>query len=122
MGLRLTNYLSPGLVLLQCQKVFFLHCCQKCLTYYCWLSTQEVLRSVFYLFTFRERGREGEKHECVVVSHAPPTGDLACNPGMHPDWESNQRPFGLQAGAPSAEPRQSGQDLYFNTKIKYCVP
>ena len=23
----------------------------------------------------------------------PPTGDLARNPGMYPDWESNQRPF-----------------------------
>ena len=48
----------------------------------------------FYLFIFRERGREGErdgeKHQCVVHSRAPPTGDLACNPGMCPDWESNQ--------------------------------
>ena len=22
--------------------------------------------------------REGEKHQCVVASHVPPTGDLAC--------------------------------------------
>ena len=55
----------------------------------------------FYLFIFRERGkegeREGEKHQCVVASWAPPTGDLACNPGMCPDWESNRWPFGLQA-------------------------
>ena len=46
------------------------------------------------LFIFRERGREeeraGEKHQCVVASHVPPTGDLAHNPGMCPDWESNQ--------------------------------
>ena len=45
----------------------------------------------FYLFIFRERGREGEregeKHQCVVASHTPPTGDLARNPGMNPDWE-----------------------------------
>ena len=38
---------------------------------------------IFYLFIFRERGREGEregeKHQCVVVSHAPHTGDLAHN-------------------------------------------
>ena len=38
----------------------------------------------FYLFIFRERGREGEregeKHQCVVASHAPPTGDLATEP------------------------------------------
>ena len=48
----------------------------------------------FYLFTFRERGRagerEGEKHQCMVASPVPPTGDLARNPGMCPDWESNQ--------------------------------
>ena len=40
----------------------------------------------FYLFIFRKRGREGEregeKHQRVVASCAPPTGDLACNPGM----------------------------------------
>ena len=40
------------------------------------------------LFIFRERGREGErkgeKHQYVVASHTPPTGDLACNPGMFP--------------------------------------
>ena len=60
----------------------------------------------FYLF-FRERGREGErgqKHQCVVTSHVPPTGDLAHSPGMRPDRESNQRPFGLQAHAQSIEP------------------
>ena len=38
---------------------------------------------MFYLFIFRERGkereREGEKHQCVVVSHDPSTGDLADN-------------------------------------------
>ena len=26
----------------------------------------------FYLFIFRQKGREGEKHQCVVASHAPP--------------------------------------------------
>ena len=40
---------------------------------------------------FRERVKEGErereKHECA--SHTSPTGDLAHNPGMCPDWESN---------------------------------
>ena len=64
------------------------------------------------LFTFRERGREGErergKHQYVVASSAPRIGDLAHNPGMCPDWESNQRPFGLQASIQSAEPHQGG--------------
>ena len=55
----------------------------------------------FYLFTFRERGRKGEREgekQCMVASHVSPTGDLARNPGMCPDWESNPGPFGLQAG------------------------
>ena len=47
----------------------------------------------FYLFILRERRKEGEreggKHQCVVASHTPSTGDLACNPGMCPDWELN---------------------------------
>ena len=50
----------------------------------------------FYLFISRERGREGEKYQCMVTSGVVPTGDVAHNPGMCPDWESNQRPFGLQ--------------------------
>ena len=41
------------------------------------------------LFIFRERvregEREGEKHHCVVASHVPPTGDLACNLGVCPE-------------------------------------
>ena len=43
----------------------------------------------YYLFIFRERGREGEKHHCVVAYHVAPTGDLAHNLGMCPDWELN---------------------------------
>ena len=31
-----------------------------------------------------EGEREGEKHQCVVASHVPPTGDLAYNLGMCP--------------------------------------
>ena len=50
-----------------------------------------------YLFIFRQKGkeeeREGEKHQCVVASRASPTGYLAHNPGMYPDWESNQCPL-----------------------------
>ena len=33
------------------------------------------------------KGKEREKkHQCVVASRTPPTGDLAHNPGLGPDW------------------------------------
>ena len=70
----------------------------------------------FYLFIFRERGREAEreeeKHQCVVASCAPPTGDVPCNPGMCPDWDSKQGPFGYQAGAQSTELHQPGSEFF----------
>ena len=50
-----------------------------------------------FIYLFLERGegkeREGEKHQCVVASHAPRAGDLAYNPGMCPDWELNHDPL-----------------------------
>ena len=49
---------------------------------------------MLFIYFFRERGREGEregeKHQRVVAPHMPPTGDLAHNPGMLPNWELNQ--------------------------------
>ena len=62
------------------------------------------LKDFIYLLLDGKRGREGEKHHCVVASRTPLTGDLACNPGMCPDWELNQQPFGLQDGTQSIEP------------------
>ena len=56
----------------------------------------------------RKGERQGDKHQRAVASCAPPTGDLARNPGMCPDWESNWRPFGSQARAQSTEPQQPG--------------
>ena len=69
----------------------------------------------FYLFLEggREEDREGEKYQCVVALCTPPTWDLACNPGMCPDWESKWRPFGSQVGAQSTEPHQPGLELEF---------
>ena len=56
---------------------------------------------IFYLFIFREKGREGEtegeKHQSATFP-TPPTRVQARNPGMYADLESNWRPFGLQAG------------------------
>ena len=69
----------------------------------------------FYLFIFREKWREGEregqKNPCVVASHVAPTGDLACKPGMCPDWELNLWPFGSQARAQSTELYKPGGQM-----------
>ena len=69
-------------------------------------------------FIFRQRVREaergGEKHQRAVASHVPPTGDLARNPAMCPDWESNRQPCGLQASTQSTESQQPERFLFFN--------
>ena len=80
-------------------------------------SLHPFFSKILFTFIFRERGkeeeREGEIHQCVVASCTPRTGDLACNPGMCPDWESNQQPFGSQASTQSTEPHQPGPFLIF---------
>ena len=72
----------------------------------------------FYLFSERGEGREKErernidvqkKHQ-LVASHMPPNVNLACNPGMCPDWELNWEPFSSQASA-QTEPHQPGCNL-----------
>ena len=50
-----------------------------------------------------EGERQEEKHQCVLAFHMAPTGDLACDPGMCPDWELNQQPLGSKAGIQSTE-------------------
>ena len=84
------------------------------------ISVSEEEAGVFFkrvyflkIFIFSERGKEGEgegeKRQCVVASHTPPTGDLAHNPGMCRGWESNWQPFGSQAAcAQSTELHQPG--------------
>ena len=44
----------------------------------------------------------------------PPTGDLAHNPGMCPDWELNWWPSGSQIGIQSTEAHQPGLNLSLN--------
>ena len=64
------------------------------------------------------KGRiERERHQHVVASHVPPTGDLAHNPGMYPAWELNQWPFDSLADTQYTEPHQPG--LYFINILKY---
>ena len=57
--------------------------------------------------------REGEKHQCVVVSRAPSTGDLAHNPGMCPDWGIEPETPCFTGHAQSTEPHQPGLNLCF---------
>ena len=61
---------------------------------------------------------------CGCLSRAPPTGDLAHNPGMCPDWESNQRPFGSQpAFNPLSHTSQGLSMLHLNkggTRYPVC--
>ena len=56
---------------------------------------------------------EREKHQCMAASHGTPTGDLAHNPGMCPDQESNWQLLDSQAGTQSTEPQQPGLKLDF---------
>ena len=58
----------------------------------------------------------------MVASHTPPTGDLAHNSGMCPDWELNQRHFGSQAGTQSTEPHQPRPELDFLTRARAASP
>ena len=49
--------------------------------------------------------KERERNISVwVASCTLPAGDLAGDPGVYPDWESNWLPFGSQAGTQSTEP------------------
>ena len=67
----------------------------------------------FHLFIFREREEERERNinvrekHWLVASFMPLTWDMAHNPGMCPDQESNRQPFALWEAQPT-EPHQSG--------------
>ena len=57
------------------------------------------LNVFMYLFLEREEGREEYRERNInmwLPLTCPPSGDLACNPGMCPDWELNWQPFGSQ--------------------------
>ena len=79
-----------------------------------------LVKKILFIFReAREGEREGEKHQSMVASHAPHTGDLACIPGMCPDWELNQRPFGSQAHTQSTELHQPRQFFFFLRKLPH---
>ena len=79
-----------------------------------------------FVYLFLERGREGEtqgeKHQCVVASCVPPTGDQARNPGMYPDWESNRWPFDSQwALTPLSTPARAHPPNFCNGTQKLVL-
>ena len=57
----------------------------------------------------REGEREGEKHQCMFDSHAPPAGDLTLNQGMCPRLGPGDS--GSQVGTQAMEPHQPSQLL-----------
>ena len=59
-------------------------------------------------------GREKERERNTNVS---PTGDMARNPGMCPDWESNQQHFGFQASSQSTEHHQPGPHSFLVAEL-----
>ena len=89
----------------------------------CLYYSSFIFKIYLFIFIFRERGREGErggeKHQCVCLLGAL-INDLACNPGMCPDWELNWQCFGLQACAPSTELHQPGPTIAV-LKRKVCM-
>ena len=97
--------------------LFFLNqtqreCCRmgRALDWECGLDLTESPFFLFLKILFLERGREGNINVWLTLA-CPPTGDVAYNPGMCADWESNQPPFDLQTSIQSTEPHQSGQNL-----------
>ena len=57
----------------------------------------------------------------MIASCGAAAGDLAHNPGMGPDWESNLQPFGSQASTQSTEPHQPGFYATFNLEYFPCL-
>ena len=60
---------------------------------------------------------------CGCLLRAP-TGELAHNPGMGPDWELNQQPFDSQVSTQSTEPHQPGLNhiLIIEARVIYNGP
>ena len=94
-----------------------------CLYFLLWQNIYNlpIFKDFIYLFLERGEGKEKEWERNIHVwlpLTCPPTGDLACNPGTCPGWESNLWPFGLQTRTQCTEPQQPGPIL---PNFKYPV-
>ena len=95
-----SNYLCIHWLLLVCALTGDWTCnlgiSGQCCNQLSYLTRAGFIYSIFFkflfLFIFRERWREGEDRERntnqLPLTHTP-TRDLACNPGMCSNWESN---------------------------------
>ena len=99
-----------------CNEDMLAHCLFSLCQHF-WLITHLhvhaiVLFKIFmYLFLGRREGMEKERDRNInmwLPLVCSLQGTWPRNPGMCPDGESNQGPFGLQAGAQSTEPHQPG--------------
>ena len=87
-------------------------------------------KDFIYLLLETGEGRKKERERDINVqevhpslaSRTPPTGDLAQNPGMRPDWESNQWPFSSQTGSQSTEPHKPGPFSLFKWVLNIIIP
>ena len=75
------------------------------------------LKDFIYLFLEKRKGRKRggetstwERNINPLSLPMPPTQDLACNPSIFLDQESNQWPFGLQDNIQPTELHQSWQE------------
>ena len=48
------------------------------------------LKNILFIYFWREKERERNNNVWLPLTCPLSTWDLACNPGMRPDWESNQ--------------------------------
>ena len=78
------------------------------------ISHLNIFKKIFkkdFICLLLERGEGGRKkgrETCEKYNHMAPAGDLAHNPGMCPDWDSNRRSFGSQASAQFTESHLPG--------------
>ena len=92
----------------------YLLCSNFCIVFY--------FKKFVCLFSERGEGKERgrETSMCGFLSRAP-YWEPGPNPGMCPDWELNQQPFGSQDGTQSTEPHQPGPQIvkWSYKKTKY---
>ena len=89
----------------------------------------DIVLLLIYLLIYREvKGERKRRRETSIgASCSGPTRDGTSNPGICPNWESNQKPFSSQYHSQPTEPRRSGphcslfSDFLENVFLFVCV-